>query len=222
VNTVISCKNLGVNLNKKPILSDVNFDMLSGELVYLIGKTGTGKSSLLKVLSGDLKPSIGTADVAGFDVQKLKTRNSYQLKRKVGMVFQDHRLLMDRNIYDNLDFVLRATGWKKRRQREERIKEVLELLDLKIPLAAWPHELSGGEQQKLGIARSLLNNPSIIIADEPTGNLDPETSLSVLEMLLKLAKEKHTAILLATHDFKLIEAYPSRILVCKDNSIHPG
>lgn len=216
---VLESVNVNISQNKKPVLVNVNFSLNAGELVYLIGKTGTGKSTLLKAIYGELKPSSGSLMVAGTDMVRLKKSKLYLLKRKIGVVFQDHNLLMDRNVYDNLYFVLKSTGWKNRAKMEERISEVLHKVGLNHKLADMPYELSGGEQQRLGIARALLNDPVLIIADEPTGNLDPETSSNVFDLLTTLAKEKGTAVLVATHDFKMIENHPSRILVCKEGSI---
>ncbi|MBL7830505.1 MAG: ATP-binding cassette domain-containing protein [Saprospiraceae bacterium] len=219
MSAVLECHHLNLAQNKKPILQDVNFSLNAGELVYLIGKTGSGKSTLLKAIYGEIKPTSGSLIVAGTDMLKLKKSKLYLLKRRIGIVFQDHNLLMDRNVYDNLFFVLKSTGWKNRAKMEERISEVLTKVGLSSKLSDMPYELSGGEQQRLGIARAMLNEPVLIIADEPTGNLDPETSSNVFELLTNLAKEKGTAIILATHDFKMIENHPSKILVCRDGSI---
>lgn len=217
--SVLEAHQLNLSQNKRFILKDVDFTLSAGELVYLIGKTGSGKSTLLKAIYGEVKPSSGALNVAGTDMLKLKKSKLYLLKRRIGVVFQDHNLLMDRNVYDNLYFVLKSTGWKNRKKIEERISEVLSKVELIDKLAAMPYELSGGEQQRLGIARALLNDPVLIVADEPTGNLDPETSSNVFRLLTDLAKEKGTSVILATHDFKMIEDHPSRILVCKEGTI---
>lgn len=217
--SVLEAHLLNLSQNKRLILKDVDFSLAAGELVYLIGKTGSGKSTLLKAIYGEVKPSSGALNVAGTDMMKLKKSKLYLLKRRIGVVFQDHNLLMDRNVYDNLYFVLKSTGWKNRKKIEERISEVLSKVELIDKLAAMPYELSGGEQQRLGIARALLNDPVLIVADEPTGNLDPETSSNVFRLLTDLAKEKGTSVILATHDFKMIENHPSRILVCKEGTI---
>lgn len=217
--SVLEAHQLNLSQNKRLILKDVDFSLSAGELVYLIGKTGSGKSTLLKAIYGEVKPSSGALHVAGTDMMKLKKSKLYLLKRRIGVVFQDHNLLMDRNVYDNLYFVLKSTGWKDRKKIEERISEVLSKVELIDKLAAMPYELSGGEQQRLGIARALLNDPVLIVADEPTGNLDPETSSNVFRLLTDLAKEKGTSVILATHDFKMIENHPSRILVCKEGTI---
>lgn len=217
---VLDCKQLTLEQNKKTILTNVNLSLAAGELVYLIGKTGSGKSTLLKAIYGELKPKSGMLEVVGTNMMTLKKRNLYRLKRKLGIVFQDNNLLNDRNVYENLYFVLKSTGWTKRTAIDAKISEVLTKVGLQNRMADMPFELSGGEQQRLGIARALLNDPALILADEPTGNLDPETSSSVFELLTNLAKEKGTAVLLATHDFKMIENHPSRILVVKDGSIY--
>jgi len=217
---VLDCKQLTIEQNKKTILTNVNLSLAAGELVYLIGKTGSGKSTLLKAIYGELKPKSGMLDVVGTNMMSMKKRNLYKLKRKLGIVFQDNNLLNDRNVYENLYFVLKSTGWTKRAAIDAKISEVLTKVGLQNRMADMPFELSGGEQQRLGIARALLNDPALIIADEPTGNLDPETSSAVFELLTNLAKEKGTAVLLATHDFKMIENHPSRIMVVKDGSIY--
>ena len=217
---VLDCKQLTIEQNKKTILTNVNLTLAAGELVYLIGKTGSGKSTLLKAIYGELKPKSGMLDVVDTNMMTLKKRNLYKLKRKLGIIFQDNNLLNDRNVYENLYFVLKSTGWKKRASIDAKISEVLTKVGLQNRMADMPFELSGGEQQRLGIARALLNDPALILADEPTGNLDPETSSSVFELLTNLAKEKGTAVLLATHDFKMIENHPSRIMVVKDGSIY--
>lgn len=219
MSAVIECQHLNLEQNRKPILQNVNFTLQAGELVYLIGKTGSGKSTLLKAIYGEVKPASGSLIVAGTDMLRLKKSKLYLLKRRIGIVFQDHNLLMDRNVYDNLYFVLKSTGWKNRSKMEERISEVLNKVGLSNKLSEMPFALSGGEQQRLGIARAMLNEPVLIVADEPTGNLDPETSSSVFELLTNLAKEKNTAVILATHDFKMIENHPSRLLVCKEGTI---
>ncbi len=217
---VLDCKQLTIEQNKKTILTNVNLTLAPGELVYLIGKTGSGKSTLLKAIYGELKPKSGMLEVVGTNMMTLKKRNLFRLKRKLGIVFQDNNLLNDRNVYENLYFVLKSTGWTKRTAIDTKISEVLTKVGLQNRMADMPYELSGGEQQRLGIARALLNDPALILADEPTGNLDPETSSSVFELLTNLAKEKGTAVLLATHDFKMIENHPSRIMVVKDGSIY--
>ncbi len=201
------------------VLQHVNLRIGTGEFVYLIGKTGSGKSTLLKALYAALPLAGGSGMVAGFDLKKLNRRTIPLLRRKLGMVFQEFHLLEDRSVYDNLDFVLRATGWQKANMRRERIHTVLQWVDLPGVDDKYPHELSGGEQQRVVIARALLNNPQLIIADEPTGNLDPDTSDEILLLLRRLHKEQGTAVLLATHDYRIIEQFPARIIHCRDGRI---
>lgn len=200
------------------ILSEVDFTLNSGEFVYLIGKTGTGKSSLLKLLYGDIKLKIGDGTVCNYDLKKLKRKEVAYLRRKLGIVFQDFELLMDRTVYQNLLFVLKATGWKDKKKIDERISKVLEHVGLTTKGYKMPHELSGGEQQRVVISRALLNDPILILADEPTGNLDPETSKSILKLLHEIASEG-TAVIMATHDYTVMEYFPSRIITCKDQRI---
>ncbi|MGB0198900.1 MAG: cell division ATP-binding protein FtsE [Flavobacteriaceae bacterium] len=211
---IISLQNVSINQHNKPVLEDLNLDIRSGSFVYLIGRTGSGKSSLLKTLYGDLKLHKGEGSIAGFDLAKLKERKIPDLRRKLGVVFQDFQLLPDRSIERNLDFVLRATGWKEQQQRSERIDMVLDMVGLKDRRKQFPNALSGGEQQRIAIARALLNDPDIILADEPTGNLDPITSLEVME-LLRSINQKGTTILMATHDYNLIVKYPGQTFKCE-------
>jgi cell division transport system ATP-binding protein len=204
--------------NKITILNNVDLKLKKGEFVYLIGKTGSGKSSLLKTLYGELKPTTGTGKVCGFELNKLKRKDIPYLRRKLGIVFQDFELLMDRTVYDNLRFVLKATGWKDKKKIDQRIHDVLEHVELGTKGYKMPHELSGGEQQRVVISRALLNDPELILADEPTGNLDPETSINILALLQKIAGEG-TTILMATHDYTVMERFPSRTIRCEDQRI---
>ncbi len=197
---------------KQMILHDVNLEVMPGEFVYLIGKTGSGKSSLLKTIYGALPLPAGQAEVAGFNLARLNRRSIPRLRRRLGIVFQEFNLLSDRNVHDNLLFVLRATGWKKRNEREARILDTLEQVGLEDKAYQMPHQLSGGEQQRVVIARALLNDPALIIADEPTGNLDPETSDGILMLLWRLARERGTSVLFATHDYRILETFPARII----------
>lgn len=194
------------------ILEDVNFTVEKGEFVYLVGKTGTGKSSLLKTLYGELKLTEGKADVVGFDLTQMDWKKVPFLRRNLGVVFQDFQLLTDRNVHENLKFVLKATGWKDEKLIAEKINEVLEQVGLKSKAYKMPYEMSGGEQQRVDIARALLNSPKLILADEPTGNLDPETSDEIMQLLFNIAKNYGTSIIMATHDFIVINRYPSRML----------
>lgn len=211
---VISLQNVSINQHNKPVLEDLSLDIRPGSFVYLIGRTGSGKSSLLKTLYGDLKLHKGEGSIAGFDLTKLKERKIPDLRRKLGVVFQDFQLLPDRSIERNLDFVLRATGWKEKQQRSERIDMVLDMVGLKDRRKQFPNALSGGEQQRIAIARALLNDPDIILADEPTGNLDPITSLEVMELLRNI-NQKGTTVLMATHDYNLISKFPNTTFKCE-------
>ena len=215
---IISFKNATISQNKKVVLRDVSFTLDPGAFVYLIGRTGTGKSSLLKTLYGDIKLREGKGEVVNFDLLKLRERYIPDLRRQLGVVFQDFQLLSDRSVERNLDFVLRATGWKSADKRIERISKVLEAVGLEDKLKLFPHELSGGEQQRIAIARALLNEPKLILADEPTGNLDPITSEEVMKLLHEI-NQQGTTILMATHDFGLISKFPKRTLMCEDQQV---
>ena len=215
---IISFKNATISQNKKVVLRDVSFTLDPSEFVYLIGRTGTGKSSLLKTLYADIKLREGKGEVVDFDLLKLRERYIPDLRRQLGVVFQDFQLLSDRSIERNLDFVLRATGWKSTDKRIERIFKVLEAVGLEDKLKLFPHQLSGGEQQRIAIARALLNEPKLILADEPTGNLDPITSEEVMKLLHEI-NQKGTTILMATHDFGLISKFPKRTLMCEDQLV---
>jgi len=193
-------------------LDNVNFTVQKGEFVYLVGKTGTGKSSLLKTLYGELALQHGTGSVVGFDLKDMDWKKVPFLRRNLGVVFQDFQLLTDRNVHENLRFVLQATGWQDERLIEEKINDVLDKVGLKSKGFKMPFEMSGGEQQRVDIARALLNSPKLILADEPTGNLDPETSDEIMQLLIQIAKDYGTAVIMATHDFIVINRYPSRIL----------
>ena len=204
---IISFEGATISQDKKVVLREVSFSLDEGAFVYLIGRTGTGKSSLLKTLYGDIRLREGTGKVVDCDLLKLRERHIPDLRRQLGVVFQDFQLLSDRSIEKNLGFVLRATGWKSAVKRTERINEVLEAVGLEDKLKFYPHELSGGEQQRIAIARALLNKPKLILADEPTGNLDPITSEEVMKLLHDI-NQQGTTILMATHDFGLISKFP--------------
>ena len=210
--TVISLENVNIFQGQSLILENVNFTVEKGEFVYLVGKTGTGKSSLLKTLYGELQLREGKANVVGFDLSDMDWKKVPFLRRNLGVVFQDFQLLTDRNVYENLKFVLKATGWKDERLMEEKINDVLGKVGLKSKGFKMPFEMSGGEQQRVDIARALLNSPKLILADEPTGNLDPETSDEIMQLLFEIVKDYGATILMATHDFIVINRYPSRIL----------
>ena len=201
------------------VLSDVNFTLNEGEFVYLIGKTGSGKSSLLKVLYGDLPLQTGQGSVVGMDLKSLKTSKVPDLRRHLGIVFQDFQLLTDRTVEQNLAFVLKATGWKDKATIDKRIDEVLDAVGMLSKKKMMPFRLSGGEQQRVSIARALLNHPELILADEPTGNLDPETSNDIMDLLLSVSKQNNCAVLMATHDYEIIRRYPARKVRCEDGRL---
>ena len=201
------------------VLSHVNLNIKQGKFNYLIGKTGSGKSSLLKVLYGHLPLREGEGEVVGFDLTKLKTSQIPNLRRKLGIIFQDFQLLTDRTVEKNLLFVLEATGWKDKEQMEDRINEVLSSVGMKTKKHKMPHELSGGEQQRVAIARALLNHPELILADEPTGNLDPETSNDIMTLLRSVSMERNCAVLMATHDYHLIQNFPGQAIRCEDGGV---
>ncbi len=215
---VIELENAYIYQKDQLILKDISFQMSKGEFVYLIGKTGSGKSSLLKALYAELWLEHGKGEVAGYKLQEIRKAEIPFLRRKIGIVFQDFQLLSDRNIGQNLRFFLKAMGWKNKDEIESRIEEVVNQVSLPDVLDKMPHQLSGGEQQRISIARALLNYPDVIMADEPTGNLDPEKSLDILRLFLKINEDSETAVIMATHDLELIERYPRRTLYC-DNQI---
>jgi len=216
---IVQLRDVAVYQGDQSILSSVNMDVRAGEFLYLVGKTGSGKSSLLKVMYGALPLKQGTGMVCGYDLARLNRRTIPHLRRELGIVFQDFNLLEDRSVSENLRFVLRATNWKDKSKIEDRIQEVLKAVNLEEKLNAQPHQLSGGEQQRVAIARALLNEPQLLIADEPTGNLDPETSDDIILLLRRLVSEQRTAVLLATHDYRILENFPSRIVRCANGLI---
>lgn len=215
---VLHLNNASILQGDNLVLADVTISVEKGEFVYLIGKTGTGKSSFMKTLYGDLPLQIGEGNIVGYDLATLKEKEIPFLRRKLGVVFQDFKLLNDRTVHNNLDFVLTATGWKDKAAKEEKINQVLSKVDMKTKAFKYPYQLSGGEQQRIAIARALLNDPELILADEPTGNLDPQTSVEVMEVLREINKNGNT-ILMATHDYALLLKYPSKTLKCEDNQI---
>lgn len=215
---VVWAANLDIYQKKTRVLSGVNLSISKGEFVYLIGKTGAGKSSLLRTLYADIPVRTGQARVAGYDLAQLPKRDIPFLRRKLGIVFQDFQLLTDRSVYENLAFVLRATDWKNKADINRRIQEVLAMVGMETKAHKMPYQLSGGEQQRLSIARALLNNPEVILADEPTGNLDPDTSEEIMRLLVEISRGG-CAVLVATHDFLIITKFPSHILVCEDGAV---
>ena len=215
---MVSLSSVKISQRNKTIFKSLDFKINSGEFVFLIGKTGSGKSSLIKTLYGDLNIDSGEAIVVGFDLKNLKQNQLHLLRRKIGVVFQDFKLLQDMTIFENLDFVLKATGWKDKSKIKNKIREVLELVSIDLPTEKYPFEISGGEQQRIAIARALLNEPELIIADEPTGNLDPETSQNIMKLLKKLY-ERGITILMATHDYNMIMKFPGKIFQCEKGEI---
>ncbi|MFQ5445892.1 MAG: cell division ATP-binding protein FtsE [Saprospiraceae bacterium] len=217
--TIVQLRGVSIFQMEAKILSKVNLHITKGEFVYLIGKTGSGKSSLLKTLYAALPVTRGKAVVAGYDLKTLNRKTIPLLRRKLGIVFQDFNLLEDRTVEQNLLFAMKAMGWKDKVKMQKRLEELLEKVDLKGKNQKMPHALSGGEKQRVVIARALLNEPELIIADEPTGNLDPETSDDILLLLRKLANEHNTAVIFATHDYRILENFPARIIRCHDGKV---
>ena len=218
MNNVIYIKNGSVFQHERLILKDINLEIKEGEFVYLIGRSGSGKSSLLKTLYADLPAKDGIFQIAGYDLSNMRRKDIPMLRRKIGIVFQDFQLLYDRNVEQNLSFVLKATGWDDETGIGRRIDEVLQLVGLQGKKKSMPHQLSGGEQQSVAIARALLNSPSVILADEPTGNLDPETTNDIMKLIMKI-RDNGTTILMATHNYNLILKYPSRVISCANSTI---
>jgi cell division transport system ATP-binding protein len=219
VSAVIELNQVNIYQSKKLILENVNLTLNETEFAYLIGKTGSGKSSLLKILYGELPLIEGNGSVAGFDLKNLKRRDVPMLRRKIGIVFQDFQLLMDRTVIQNMIFVLSATGWKDKTLIQKRALSVLQLVGVEQKANAMPHALSGGEQQRIAIARALLNQPELLLADEPTGNLDPETSEEIMHLLIAVAKEEKSAILMATHDLNMVKKFPAKVLRVGNGSV---
>ena len=216
--TLIKYTDVTICQQELSVLENVDLDLKKGELVYLIGKVGSGKTSLLKTFYGELEIASGNAEVMGYDMCKIKRKHIPQLRRKLGIVFQDFQLLTDRSVYENLEFVLRATGWKHKGEMKDRIVEVLKQVGMNNKGYKLPNELSGGEQQRIVIARAILNSPDIILADEPTGNLDVETGKAIAELLSNLAKDG-TLVVMTTHNLQLLEQYPGRVFRCENHQI---
>ncbi|MBR4989162.1 MAG: ATP-binding cassette domain-containing protein [Bacteroidaceae bacterium] len=214
---VIKYSNVDISIDSKVILEDVSFTLNTGEFAYIIGPVGSGKSTLLKTLYGEVDIADGKAVVMDeYDMSRIGNRKLQKLRRNIGIVFQDFQLLTDRSIYDNLDFVLRCTGWKDKQQRKERIQEVLDLVGLPQKGYKRPHELSGGEQQRIVIARAILNRPTLLLADEPTGNLDYETGMHIMNLLHRISQEENMAVLMITHNEQWLKEYPGTTYRCKD------
>jgi len=216
-NSIIHLENAQIYQRKHLILKDVSFNIKKGEFVYLIGKTGSGKSSLLKTLYGDLKLKSGNAKIVDFNLEKLKEKDIPFLRRKIGIIFQDFQLLQDRSVEENLLFVMKATDWKDSKKMKTRITEVLTLVKMNTKSHKQPYQLSGGEQQRIAIARALINNPELILADEPTGNLDPETSEEIIKLLQNITSQK--TVVMASHDRYLMERFPKRTIICDKNHV---
>ncbi|MBP7167028.1 MAG: ATP-binding cassette domain-containing protein [Bacteroidia bacterium] len=218
--TIIDLKNVSIFHNKNLVLNDVTLKVMRGEFLYLIGKTGSGKSSIMRLLYGDLPMRQGEGSVAGFDLGNLRTSDIPKLRRKLGIIFQDFQLLTDRPAKENLMFYLKATGWTDKTKMEERVSEVLSKVGLSTKGFKMPHELSGGEQQRLAIARALLNDPDLILADEPTGNLDPETSNEIMNLLFEVSRNER-AVVMVTHNYSLMEKFPSRVEKVEQGRLQP-
>ncbi len=216
--TIISFEHANIQVNNHLVLSDVNLNVGKNEFVYIIGKVGSGKTSLIKTINAEYPLLEGYATVAGFSLEKLKRREVPRLRRKLGIVFQDFKLLNDRSVNRNLEFVLRATGWKNKKEVQARISEVLTMVGLNAKGYKMPHQLSGGEQQRVVIARALLNNPEIILADEPTGNLDPATSAEIMHILYNISMSGRTVVM-ATHNYTMIKKFPARTVKCENDTV---
>lgn len=213
---LVSFSEAEIRNGETTVLYGLDMEINKGDFVYIVGKVGTGKTSIIRTMIGENSLERGKGNVCGFSLENLKEKEIPYLRRRIGVVFQDFQLLMDRTVEENLEFVLKATGWKDRNKADRRIREVLEAVGMESKSHKMPHQLSGGEQQRIAIARSILNNPELIIADEPTGNLDNETADGILKLLTKINKEDGTAIIMVTHNRNIFEKYPGRVFVCKD------
>ncbi|GGB86535.1 phosphonate ABC transporter ATP-binding protein [Flavobacterium suaedae] len=215
---VLSLKDVTVYQGNNAVITNVNLEVNHGEFIYIIGKTGSGKSSFMKTLYGDLPLKSGQGTIVDYELERLKEKQIPYLRRKIGIVFQDFKLLPDRTVYDNLLFVLKATGWSDKREMEVKINEVLDKVGMKNAVHKMPHQISGGEQQRVAVARALLNDPELILADEPTGNLDPQTSVEVINLLREINQNGKT-IIMATHDYALLMKFPSKTLKCDSGTL---
>ncbi|MCR4571673.1 MAG: ATP-binding cassette domain-containing protein [Bacteroidales bacterium] len=218
MNPLISFRNADIMAGDNVVVHGLDMEINAGDLVYILGKVGSGKTSIIRSITAEHAIGSGEAEACGFDLKRIRQRDIPKLRRRLGVIFQDFRLLMDRSVQDNLDFILKATGWKDRRKADERIDEVLEAVGMTTKAHKMPHQLSGGEQQRIAIARALLNDPEVILADEPTGNLDDETAEEILRLINKLNKENGTTLIMVTHDKSIVERYPGRVFVCSDES----
>lgn len=216
--SLVSFSGADVRAGENTVIYGLNMNINAGELVYITGRVGSGKTSIIRTITAENRLLKGEGSVCGFDLRKLRNRDIPKLRRCLGVVFQDFKLLQDRSVWENLDFVLKATGWKDRRKTDERIDEVLDAVGMTTKAHKMPHQLSGGEQQRIAIARAILNAPKLILADEPTGNLDSETAEGILSLLEKLGKEQGTAIIMVTHDLSIVERRPGRVFVCENES----
>lgn len=215
---VISFRNAEIMNGETSVIYDLDMDVYPGDFVYIVGKVGTGKTSIIRTIIAENPLTKGKGTVYGYELNGIKDKDIPYLRRKIGVVFQDFQLLMDRSVEDNLEFVLRATGWKDTEKIDKRIREVLENVGMENKAHKMPHQLSGGEQQRIAIARSLLNDPGVIIADEPTGNLDSETADGIMKLLTGINRTKGTAVVMVTHNRNIFDSYPGRVMLCKDES----
>lgn len=218
MNTVIGFKDADITSGEGIVVYGLNMEVSEGDLVYIVGKVGTGKTSIIRTIIAENKLAKGSGQVCGYDLGKMRSRDVPMLRRKLGVVFQDFQLLMDRSVESNLEFVLRSTGWKDREAMDKRITEVLESVDMQTKAHKMPHQLSGGEQQRVAIARAILNSPEVIIADEPTGNLDAETADGILQLLMRINREQGTAIVMVTHNRSIIDRYPGRVFETRNET----
>lgn len=216
---IVLLENVAISHDEEPLLKDVSLRLDEGEFVYLIGKSGAGKTSLLRALYGDHPVADGKAQVCGIDVARLRRRQVPALRRQIGIVFQNFRLLDDRNVYANLEFVLRATGWRKQQEIKTQVEKTLEAVGIAHKADAMPKQLSEGEQQRVGVARALINNPKLILADEPTGNLDPVTSAEIMQLLVDMGRNTGVTMFISTHDFMMIDRFPARVVMCENGTV---
>ncbi len=218
MSTVIGFKDADITSGEGIVVYGLNMEVSEGDLVYIVGKVGTGKTSIIRTIIAENKLAKGSGHVCGYDLAKMRSRDVPMLRRKLGVVFQDFQLLMDRSVESNLEFVLKSTGWKDREAMDKRISEVLEAVDMQTKAHKMPHQLSGGEQQRIAIARAILNSPKVIIADEPTGNLDAETAEGILQLLMRINREQGTAIVMVTHNRSIIDRYPGRVFETRNET----